>query len=129
MTLQQCHMQPNWLQFLEFLNWCRRLFFWLMALPVSILNTWGRVKLSFTHPPPQNALPFVVNGWYMTKYYMIRTDTLAAIYARLASVDRISFYTLATSEDIRHYIRLRGYTPWDSHVTISRYLSKYQIPI
>lgn len=38
-----------------------------------------------------------------------------------ASVDRISFYTLATSEDMRHYIRLRGYTPWDSDVTISRY--------
>ena len=40
-------------------------------------------------------------------------------------MDRISFYTLATSEDIRHYIRLRGYTPWDCHVTISREVHKY----
>ena len=46
---------------------------------------------------------------------------MAAIYASLASEDRISYYTLAHSKHIRLGISARSFTPWDSPNTIRKY--------
>ena len=52
-------------------------------------------------------------------------DSLEAYYAELASVDRISYNTLATSEAIKRLLKNKGYEPWESPNTVTKEVHKH----
>ena len=42
------------------------------------------------------------------------------MYARIASLDRTSFYTMATSYDIHERVKAQGHKPYFSHISVAR---------
>ena len=47
------------------------------------------------------------------------------VYARMAALDRISFRTLAESEDIKRGLKALGYTPLSTHGGIAKLVMEY----
>ena len=47
-------------------------------------------------------------------------DPRDKIYARIASVDRTSFHTMANSYDVHERIKAAGHKPFYSHVSVAR---------
>ena len=49
-------------------------------------------------------------------------EPLGKVYARMASLDNISFLRLAESYDVREGLKARGYKPYTSSDKVARYV-------
>ena len=54
---------------------------------------------------------------------------MAMKYARMASVDRIPFNTLAKSVDIKKGLVAQGFKPWNSHTTIQKEVHNFAVEV